>query len=170
MKCKGRRGKPELLGDVTGRHAVGPGLHQKAKDIEARFLRERAQRGEGFPFLHISIIVEIWNLSMTSGMVQHKMTDSIIDRIVLRGAGPEEFAFCERLYFDGVGWIIDALKLDPARQRDAFRRKWQWADVRIIALDAEDVGWLQTTSTADAIFLARAEISHPRCRENQPGA
>jgi hypothetical protein len=40
---------------------------------------------------------------------------------------PRDFAFCQQLYFEGIGWIIEALKLDLARQREGFGQQWQLA-------------------------------------------
>jgi ribosomal protein S18 acetylase RimI-like enzyme len=77
------------------------------------------------------------------------------DEIILRPAQPQDFAFCERIYFDAMGWIIEALKLDPARHRAGFTRQWQYADVRIIAIESDEVGWLQTTPADDVIFLGQ---------------
>jgi hypothetical protein len=40
--------------------------------------------------------------------------------------------------------IIRQLGLDMERQRESFARQWRVADVRIIMLVGEDIGWLQT--------------------------
>ena len=113
----------------------------------------------------------------------------------LRPAVTGDFAFCRRLYFEDMAWIIDTLKLDIAKQRENFSVQWRLAEVRIITVTAENVGWLQTTSTADSLFLeqlyltarfqrqgigsdvvralieeaTRAEGHQPRRRENQSG-
>ena len=71
------------------------------------------------------------------------------DQFVLRLARPSDFAFGQRLYFEGMGSIIETLKLDMARKRESFTQQWQLAEVRIIT------GWLQTTPTNDAIFLGQ---------------
>jgi GNAT superfamily N-acetyltransferase len=75
------------------------------------------------------------------------------DQFALRLAQPSDFAFCQRLYFEGIGWIIEALKLDLARQREGFGQQWRLAEVRIITVAGNDVGWLQTTPAEDAIFV-----------------
>jgi hypothetical protein len=77
------------------------------------------------------------------------------DRLALRPAQPQDFAFCRRLYFERTSWIIQTLNLDIARQRKSFRRQWQLAEVRIIMVAGEDVGWLQTAPAGDAIFLGQ---------------
>jgi hypothetical protein len=42
------------------------------------------------------------------------------DPSILRLAQPSDFAFCQRLYFEGMGRIIEALMMDVARQRESF--------------------------------------------------
>jgi hypothetical protein len=37
---------------------------------------------------------------------------SMADRVTLRPAGPQDFAFCQCLYFEGMRWIIDRLQVD----------------------------------------------------------
>ena len=77
------------------------------------------------------------------------------EEIILRPAKPEDFPFCERVYFKEMGWIIEALKPDPARHRDGFTRQWHCAEARVIATESYDVGWVQTTPAGDAIFLGQ---------------
>ena len=89
--------------------------------------------------------------------------------IILRPAQPQDFAFCERVYFDEMGWIIEAMKLDPARHRDGFTRQWQCAEVRIITTESGDVGWLQTTPGDDAIFLGQLYLEG-RCQRQGIGS
>jgi ribosomal protein S18 acetylase RimI-like enzyme len=79
--------------------------------------------------------------------------------IALRAAEPQDFAFCERLYFEGMAAIIDALKLDSARQHDGLVRQWRVSQVSIITVGGEDAGWLQTERSLDAIFLAQLYIA-----------
>jgi GNAT superfamily N-acetyltransferase len=80
------------------------------------------------------------------------------DQFNLRLAQPSDFAFCQRLYFEGMGWIIEALKLDMARQREGFGQQWQLAEVRIVTVAGNDVGWLQTTPAEDAIFVGQLYV------------
>ncbi|HXO49861.1 MAG TPA: GNAT family N-acetyltransferase [Mycobacterium sp.] len=54
-----------------------------------------------------------------------------------------------------MNWIIQTLNLDLARHREVFARQWQLAEVRIITVAGEDVGWLQTALADDAIFLGQ---------------
>jgi hypothetical protein len=39
----------------------------------------------------------------------------MIERVTLRPGRPPDFAFCQRLYFEKVGWTIEALRLDTAK-------------------------------------------------------
>jgi GNAT superfamily N-acetyltransferase len=77
----------------------------------------------------------------------------------LRPAVTGDFAFCRRLYFEEMAWIIDTLKLDMAKQRENFSIQWRLAEVRIITVAAENVGWLQTASTADSLFLEQLYLT-----------
>jgi ribosomal protein S18 acetylase RimI-like enzyme len=71
-------------------------------------------------------------------------------RISFRPARPEDFD-----YFDGMERAIRELRLDMDAQVANFRQRWELTQVRIIMLDGADVGWLQSTSQADALFLAQ---------------
>jgi len=78
---------------------------------------------------------------------------------VLRAAHPRDFPFCERLYFAEMDYIITQLGLDMARQRESFARQWYVAEVRLITISGEDVGWLQTKMTDSALFLGQLYLS-----------
>lgn len=73
----------------------------------------------------------------------------------LRSARAEDFDYCARLYFDGMGKVIKELKLDMDAQVADFRRRWDVAQVRIITLDGTDIGWLQSFVQDDALFLSQ---------------
>ena len=83
----------------------------------------------------------------------------------LRPALPQDFAFCRRVYFATMGWIILELGLRETAERARFRRQWRVEQVRIVAKDGEDVGWLQTAPGADAIFLAQLYVDTPFQRD-----
>jgi GNAT superfamily N-acetyltransferase len=76
-------------------------------------------------------------------------------KLAFRPAQPQDFAYCQRVYFECMKWIIRMLNLDLARHREGFARQWQLAEVRIITVAGEDVGWLQTALADDAIFLGQ---------------
>jgi len=51
--------------------------------------------------------------------------------------------------------IIQELKLDMAAQAAGFRQQWELTQVRIISVDAVDVGWFQSNALGDTLFLAQ---------------
>ena len=57
------------------------------------------------------------------------MSESMIGSS-LRPAVTGDFAFCRRLYFEEMAWIIDTLKLDIAKRRENFSVQWRLAEVR----------------------------------------
>lgn len=76
-------------------------------------------------------------------------------QIALRPALQQDFDYCRRLYFLEMKWIIDELHLDQASQETGFQQLWDPNQVRIITLDAVDVGWLQTITQAHELFVAQ---------------
>jgi ribosomal protein S18 acetylase RimI-like enzyme len=82
-------------------------------------------------------------------------------QIALRPAGAQDFEYCERLYFAGMKTIIEELNLDMAAQAVYFREHWAPNQVRIIAVDSSDVGWLQTTMQDDGLFVAQLFVDRP---------
>jgi GNAT superfamily N-acetyltransferase len=81
--------------------------------------------------------------------------------VAFRPAGPQDFGYCERLYFAEMSYIIRALKLDREVQVAGFHRQWDLAQVRIIMLDGGDIGWLQTMTHEGAYFLGQMFIEAP---------
>jgi len=51
--------------------------------------------------------------------------------------------------------IIHELQLKRENQIASFRRQWDAAQVRIITLSGADIGWLQSTTKNDSLFLAQ---------------
>lgn len=76
-------------------------------------------------------------------------------QITLRPARTQDFDYCESLYFAGMGRIIQELKLDMSAQIAGFRQQWELAQVRIIKFGGADIGWLQSTTRGDTLFLAQ---------------
>ena len=58
-------------------------------------------------------------------------------------------------------WVTSSRKLglDMARQCESFERQWDVAEVRIITMSGEDIGWLQTTTTDSSLFLGQLYLS-----------
>jgi ribosomal protein S18 acetylase RimI-like enzyme len=75
--------------------------------------------------------------------------------ISFRPARLEDFDYCARLYFAEMEKTIRELKLDMTAHAAGFRRQWQVSEVRIIRLDDADVGWLQSRTQDNALFLAQ---------------
>ena len=84
--------------------------------------------------------------------------------VAFRPAQPEDFDYCERLYFAEMERINRELKLDRAVQVASFRRQWEVTQVRIITLDGADIGWLQSTTRDGAYFLGQLFVEAPRQR------
>jgi GNAT superfamily N-acetyltransferase len=72
-----------------------------------------------------------------------------------------DFEYCSRLYFVEMRWIIEELNLDRTAQETSFRRQWNPAQVRMIALDGTDVGWLQAMTQSDELFVAQMFVDGP---------
>jgi GNAT superfamily N-acetyltransferase len=82
-------------------------------------------------------------------------------QIAFRPSVTQDFEYCKRLYFAGMKRIIEELGLDLAAQTASFQEQWVPAQVRIISLDCSDVGWLQSTMQADALFVAQVFVDSP---------
>jgi ribosomal protein S18 acetylase RimI-like enzyme len=76
-------------------------------------------------------------------------------QITLRPARSQDFDFCAAMYFAEMENIIRELKLDRAAQSAAFRQQWEFPQVRIIVVDGADIGWLQSATRGDSLFLAQ---------------
>ena len=82
-------------------------------------------------------------------------------QIALRSAHSADFEYCERLYFAGMSAIIEQLNLNKAAQAEGFSQQWVPAQVRIISFNDSDVGWLQSTTTDGAVFVAQLFVDGP---------
>jgi GNAT superfamily N-acetyltransferase len=81
--------------------------------------------------------------------------------ISFRQALDQDFDYCKRLYFGEMEWIIEKLHLDRAAQAASFQQQWDLTQVRIIALDGSDLGWLQTMTQEDELFVAQMFVDRP---------
>jgi ribosomal protein S18 acetylase RimI-like enzyme len=75
--------------------------------------------------------------------------------VSFRPAIAADFDYCERLYFAEMEGTIRELKLNRKNQALGFRRQWDIAQVRIIMLDGDDIGWLQNTTRDGSFFLGQ---------------
>jgi GNAT superfamily N-acetyltransferase len=81
--------------------------------------------------------------------------------IGFRPARPDDFDYCERLYFAEMERVNRELKLDRDLQRSSFGRQWQVTEVQIITLDGADIGWLQRRTQDGTFFLAQLFVEAP---------
>lgn len=77
--------------------------------------------------------------------------------ITLRSADAQDFEYCARLYFGERKAAIQESDPDVAD----LRRRWEVEQVRLIALDGSDVGWLQCALQNDALFVVQLFIDAP---------
>jgi hypothetical protein len=82
-------------------------------------------------------------------------------QIALRPAVPQDFEYCKRLYFAEMNWVIEELRLDRVAQAVSFQRQWAAAEVRIITVGCSDVGWLQSATRDDGLFVAQLFVDGP---------
>jgi GNAT superfamily N-acetyltransferase len=80
--------------------------------------------------------------------------------VALRQALDQDFVYCRRLYFGEMEWIIEELRLDKAAQEIGLQQ-WDPNQVRIIMLDGADIGWLQTITQDDELFVAQMYVDRP---------
>jgi len=81
--------------------------------------------------------------------------------VALRPALPEDFAYCRRVYFAEMEWVIEELHLDRVAQETTFEQQWDPTQVRIMALDGVDIGWLQTITRDNELFVAQMFVDRP---------
>jgi len=75
--------------------------------------------------------------------------------IAFRPAASQDFDYCKRLYFAEMNWIIEALHLDRVTQEIGFQHQWNPTQVRILTLNGADIGWLQSFTQANELFLGQ---------------
>jgi hypothetical protein len=93
------------------------------------------------------------------------MTEHLTARIALKPARSEDFDYCARLYFEGMDTVIKELNLNMDAQVASFRQQWDVGQVRIITLDGTDIGWLQSFTKDDALFLGQLFVDGPLRRQ-----
>jgi len=81
--------------------------------------------------------------------------------VAFRPAVAADYAFCQQLYFQLNAWLLEALQLDRAAHEAKFPEQWKVGEVRIIALDGQDIGWLQWCPQPNAFFLGQLYIDTP---------
>jgi len=68
--------------------------------------------------------------------------------IGFRAGQVEDFDYCRRLYF----YKLQTVTPD---QESSFRERWNVSEVRIVTRDGVDVGWLQSRTQDDTLFLVQ---------------
>jgi GNAT superfamily N-acetyltransferase len=86
-------------------------------------------------------------------------------QIALRPAIPQDFEYCERLYFAGMKRVIEELNLDMTAQANSFRQQWTLTEVRIVVVDGSDAGWLQSIMRDDGLFVGQLFVDAPFQRQ-----
>jgi GNAT superfamily N-acetyltransferase len=82
---------------------------------------------------------------------------------VLRHAAQEHYQFALELYLSTMrSYAEQLMPWDEARQRDSFAAQWIRDEVRIIAVDGLDVGWLQVSESPAEIRLQQFFIAPAR--------
>jgi GNAT superfamily N-acetyltransferase len=85
--------------------------------------------------------------------------------IAFRPADVDDFEYCARLYCKEMSRTIEDLKLDQSAHARNLRQRWDSKEVRIITLDGAAIGWLQSRTENDALFLAQLFVDEPHRRQ-----
>jgi ribosomal protein S18 acetylase RimI-like enzyme len=81
-------------------------------------------------------------------------------KITLRAATPEDFLFARSLYYETMREVTEGLfGWDQAREDRKFAEQFKLDEVKIIVLDTQDVGWLQTQVDNAIIMLGQLYVS-----------
>jgi GNAT superfamily N-acetyltransferase len=86
-------------------------------------------------------------------------------QLAFRSAHARDFDYCADMYFAAMAQTVRELKLDVVAHGASFRPRWVPAEVRIIARDGADVGWLQSAMRDDALFLGQLFVDAPFRRQ-----
>jgi len=83
-----------------------------------------------------------------------------VPAIRLRPATAADYDFTRRVHHGGMRWIAERLfgPWNDDAQDKKFRQQFVLADVRIVALGTETVGYLQLEVGADELFLRELHI------------
>ena len=75
--------------------------------------------------------------------------------IAFRPATEHDFEACRRLYFSQMANALREFHIDPATHAKGFREQWNPAQVQILRLNGNDVGWLQIIDRGTELFLGQ---------------
>jgi ribosomal protein S18 acetylase RimI-like enzyme len=80
--------------------------------------------------------------------------------IHLRQASADDYAFALQLYLSTMRPYTELLMIwDESKQRASFATQWKADEVKIVAVDGNDVGWFQVSETPGEIHLQQLFIS-----------
>jgi ribosomal protein S18 acetylase RimI-like enzyme len=80
--------------------------------------------------------------------------------IALRLACSDDYAFALKLYIEAIKPLASAwMERVDETQEAQFASLWRSDDTRIIALDGQDIGWIEFRQAGDEIFLKQLYIS-----------
>jgi GNAT superfamily N-acetyltransferase len=81
--------------------------------------------------------------------------------IILRPATAGDLAFARALYLDNMRAVTErVLAWDEAEQAASFAARFVPAEVGIVVLDGEDIGWMQVAESEEAVLLKQFFV-HP---------
>jgi ribosomal protein S18 acetylase RimI-like enzyme len=79
--------------------------------------------------------------------------------VTLSPARPEHYAFALALYLETMEpYTAELMVWDAARQTAGFAQQWRAEDVRIIALEGCEIGWLQAQESDAEIWLQQLYV------------
>ena len=80
--------------------------------------------------------------------------------VQLRAYQARDFDFARQLYFETMRWAIERVfGWDQAREEASFAGWFKPDEVRIIAANGEDAGWIQQREEDGAIFLGSIYVA-----------
>jgi ribosomal protein S18 acetylase RimI-like enzyme len=82
----------------------------------------------------------------------------MVEEITLRPAKTPDFGFCQRTYFEPMRATINELGVDETNHLANFASRWEAEQVRMVMINGQVIGWLQTAPTDDTLFLAQLFI------------
>jgi len=86
-----------------------------------------------------------------------------VPTIRLRPATVADYDFTRRVHHSGMRWIAERLfgPWDDAAQDEKFKRQFVLAEVRIIVMGTNDIGYLQLGVGDEELFLRELHIDAP---------
>jgi ribosomal protein S18 acetylase RimI-like enzyme len=77
----------------------------------------------------------------------------------LRLARPSDYDFAAGLYLDGMKRLLSALGTwDEDRLRTHFAGIFKLEEAQVICSDANDIGWMQLSESADGVYLVQLHL------------